>query len=106
MTGTKKIQHIIMKKYVECPMDPSKTFTSMKWNLKEVKKIEYHVKNASKRCQHPTLQDLVVKGLYEDERSTPLLMACQHGDLKVVKRIVERWSVNVSTSAVHYANWP
>jgi len=78
----------------------------MKWNLKEVKKIEYHVKNASKRCQHPTLQDLVVKGLYEDERSTPLLMACQHGDLKAVKRIVERWRVNVSISAVHYANWP
>jgi len=103
--GTNKNPFIIMKKHVECPMDPSKTFTSMKWNLKEVKKIEYHVKTS--RCHHPPLQDLVVTGAYGNERSTPLLMACQHGDLKAVQRIVERWGIDVRSAAVHCCiDWP
>jgi len=78
----------------------------MKWNLKEVKEIEHHVKTST-NCQHPRLEDLVVTGLCENERSTPLLMACRHGDLEAVKRIVDVWGINVCTATVHcHTPWP
>jgi len=77
----------------------------MKWNLEEVVAIEEHIKTATS-CQHPPLEDLVVTGISESQISTPLLMACQHGDLEAVKRIIEIWGVNVSTAAVTNTIWP
>jgi len=87
---------------VQCPLDPSTTFTSKRWTLEEVKEIEAHVRTASScpHGPHPSLQDLGVTGLEEHERSTPLLMACLHGDLEAVKRI-EGWGVNLCKSNVH-----
>jgi len=88
---------------IQCPLDPSTTFTSKRWTLEEVKEIETHV-NTACSCPHgphPSLQDLVVTGLEEHERSTPLLMACLHGDLEAVKRIVEEWGVNFRTANFH-----
>jgi len=82
---------------IQCPLDPSTTFTSKRWTLEEIKEIEAHVRTSSScpHGPHPSLQELEVTGLEEHERSTPLLMACLHGDLKAVKRIVQGWKVNL-----------
>ena len=72
----------------------------MKWTLEDVKAIENHLKTANS-CSHPPLLDLVVAGLQEHHRSTPLLMACCNGDLEAVQRIVEVWGVNVCTAGVY-----
>jgi len=89
--------------FINCPLDPSTTFTSKQWTLEEVEEIENHVQTASScpHGPHPPLQDLVVTGLQEFQRSTPLLMACSHGDLEAVKRIVERWGINVCKANIH-----
>lgn len=77
----------------------------MKWSLKEVKEIENHIKTTTS-CQHPPLEEIIVTGLQEYQRSTPLLMACKYGDLEAVKLIVEGWGINVCTPAVHCAVSP
>jgi len=85
-----------------CPLDPA-TFISKKWTLEEVIEIENHVHTASScpHGPHPSLQDLVVTGLEEHERSTPLLMACLHGDLEAVKRIAEVWGEDLNALNVY-----
>jgi len=96
-------QNAIPSVEMQCPLDPSTTFTSKRWTLEEVKEIEAHVRTACScpHVPHPSLQDLVVTGLEEHERSTPLLMACLHGDLEAVKRIVDGWGVNLCKGIVH-----
>jgi len=86
-----------------CPLDPSTIFTSKIWTLNGVKEIESHIKTACScpHGPHPSLQDLVITGLEEFQRSTPLLMACLHGNLEAVKRIVEGWGINVCKTNVH-----
>ena len=98
-----KRMHLIMALSL-CPLDRSKTFPSMKWNLEEVLEIEEHIKSTTS-CQHPPLEDLVITSKSGSQISTPLLMSCQYGDLEAVKRIIEIWGVNVSTAAVTCTIW-
>jgi len=71
--------------------------------LLKVKDIEQHIATNSS-CLHPPLKDLVfTEGTFKG--TTPLLLACHHGELDSVKHIVECWGVDVSTSAMHYIHF-
>jgi len=66
--------------------------------LRQVQEIENHISTSS--CHHPQLKDLVCHGKIDG--TTPLLLACQHGELEAVKRIVELWGVDVRDTAVYH----
>lgn len=51
-------------------------------------------------CHRPSLRDLVFRGSMDG--TTPLLLACHHGDLQWVKRLVKTWNVDINASAVYY----
>jgi len=70
-----------------------------KMGLTRVKAIESNF-SARGTCCHLPLKNLVLKGYLEG--STPLLLACAEGNLVVVKRIVERWGVDVRAAATYY----
>jgi len=62
--------------------------------------MEKHVATET-NCQHPQLNTWVLSETLEG--STPLLMACDIGNLKSVKKILETWEgVDVNTTAVYY----
>jgi len=69
--------------------------------LHHLKELEDHI--ASANCSHPphlkdfTFDQNPVPG------TTPLLLACQHGELDSVKHIVESWGVDVRASAKYYS---
>lgn len=83
----------------KCPLDPKILDKGFKMGLRRVKAIETHV-TAAGNCAHPPLKELVLQGLLKD--STPLLFACAQGNLVVVKRIVERWEVDLNAVATYY----
>jgi len=69
--------------------------------LHHLKEIEDHV--ATSNCPHPPLKFLKI----DDDRhpgTTPLILACQLGELDAVKRIVEFWGVDVCVSAKYFFN--
>jgi len=84
---------------IDCPFKP---LTSIEWmprmRLPQVMEIEKHISTSS--CHHPPLKDLVYHGTIDG--ISPLLLACYHGSLKAVQRIVECWGVNVRATAVYY----
>jgi len=69
----------------------------MKWKVKDLKAIEDHVSSRTK-CHHPPyLKDLHLTGCLIE---SPLLKACWHGDLDAVRRIVERWGVDIQATSI------
>ena len=70
---------------IHCPFKP---LTSISWmprmRLCQVIEIEKHSSTSS--CHHPPLKDVVFHGAMDG--TTPLLLACSHGDLDAVKHIV------------------
>jgi len=67
--------------------------------LRQIKEIEDHYISSGNSCHHPPIKDLVF-----NEGSTPLILACFHGDLEVVKHIVEDWGVNVEATGFYFKN--
>ncbi len=84
----------------QCPLDPSR-LEFMKWTCHDLREIEDHI--SAGNCPHPPLKHLVLKGSLEG--STPLLLACQNGQLDSIKRIVKLWRVNVRSSGVYHGLW-
>ncbi len=87
---------------VECPLDPFnvKSRWSNWLNLTRVQEIENHI--ASSSCFHPPLKDIVLHGSLDG--STPLLLACEQGDMNSVQHIVEVWGADVRTAANWYTS--
>ncbi len=89
-----------------CPLNPSR-LALLKWGSNGLgrrshnatEEIESHVKSST-TCCHPPLKDLVLAGFLEG--STPLLMACQMGNIVAVDRILECWRADVNRAAVLY----
>jgi len=59
-----------------------------------------HTLSTGNYCRHAPLKELVLRGSLEG--TTPLLLACSHGDLEMVKYLVEKWGVGVNQTAAHY----
>jgi len=59
-------------------------------------KIQDHKQHCI-NCNHGPLRDLVFS-----KRTTPLIVACQYGELETVKIIVEDWGANVEATGVYY----
>ncbi len=74
----------------------------MPMKLCHVKKIERHFASSKIPLNH------YLKGYTFDgctaRGTTPLILACQHGQLGSVKHIVESWGANVCASAPFYSN--
>ncbi len=90
---------------IQCPLvvllDSDSFIKSTKpMGLHHIKEIEDHISKGS--CPHPPLKDFVIKGSGV-AGTTPLLLACNYGELDSVKHIVESWGVDVRTSALGYA---
>jgi len=78
--------------------------TVMPMQLDHVKNIEFHY--SSNNCPlHPHLRDLIID-VHEAFGTTPLIIACQLGELDSVKRLVETWGVDVRASAKYYSDSP
>jgi len=75
--------------------------------LDNLMEIENHVAIRAFLCFCPhsthTLKDFTFNG-NTATGTTPLILACQHGELDSVKHIVESWGVDVSASAPFYSN--
>jgi len=73
-------------------------------NLQHLKELEDHISTAS-TCTHPAhLKDFTFDGNSPWAGTTPLLLACQQGELDSVKHIVESWGADVRASATFYLN--
>lgn len=66
-----------------------------------LKQIEEHVSTG--HCHHVPLKDLVLRGSLDC--TTPLLLACHFGDLKMVRHLIKKWGVDVNETAIYYENW-
>jgi len=87
---------------VPCPLEPTHFFKSLRSKgIKILEEIEAHVSTSNNNCNHPQLKDLVFDGPLEFG-TTPLLLACNYGDVDWVKRIVEDWGVDVNVAAVYF----
>jgi len=79
---------------LKCPLENLKGAETV--TLAHLHKIEEHISSNSS-CSHPDpplLKDLVIlKGSFKG--STPLLLACHHGEIDCVKHIVENWGVDL-----------
>jgi len=74
-------------------------------NLQHLKELEDHISTAGNCPYYQTLlQDFTFEGNTAWEGTTPLILACQHGELDSVKHIVESWGVDVCASAAFYSN--
>lgn len=63
-----------------------------------IKEVESHLTNGRCSANHPQLKDWVFKTPAGDV--TPLVLACQGGNLEVVKHIVEQWGADVNKASV------
>ncbi len=98
-TVHKLLQVLIMETPHLCPMSLIKIQHS-KWELGDLLEIEHHITTQT-NCQHPTeLKHWVLSKPVEG--STPLLMACDRGNLDSVKHIVEKWQVDVNATGAYY----
>jgi len=71
-------------------------------DLEHLKELEDHI--LSRNCHHsPHLKDFTFDG-FTALGTTPLILACQHGDLNSVRHIVESWGVDLRDSAPFYSN--
>ena len=68
---------------------------------RHLKAIEDHV--ATNNCPHPPLKYVKIDDDWYTG-TTPLILACQYGELNAVKRIVECWGVDVQASAKYFFN--
>jgi len=83
---------------VKCPLYPKKLKATKSMTLHQLRAIERHISTNS--CSHPPLKEFVFKGHLKG--STPLLLACHHGDLDSVKHIVENWGADIEATAVYH----
>jgi len=67
--------------------------------LQHLEMIEKHWIEASSCRHHPTLNDLNFCG-----GPSPLIPACQVGELDTVKHIIETWGADVNASATYFSN--
>ena len=74
----------------------------MPMKLCHVKKIERHFAS-SKIHLDRYLKDFTFNG-YTARGSTPLILACQHGELDSVKYLIEKWGVYDFTRAAYYSD--
>jgi len=83
----------------KCPLDPFILLQlKNKMNLALIKEIENHISSSS--CLHPPLKDIVLHGTLDG--STPLILACEQGDLDSVQHIVDVWGADVRAAATFY----
>jgi len=72
-------------------------------NLQHLKELEDHILTSN--CPHSShLKDFTFDGNSAWPGTTPLLLACQQGELESVKHIVESWGVDLRASAAFYSN--
>jgi len=67
--------------------------------LHKLEEIEKHATAASNSCSHHPLKDVVFVG-----GSTPLILACQFGELESVVKLIEDWGVDVEASAKYFSD--
>jgi len=92
-----------MEANLQCPLDPFVMGPlEKKMNLARVLEIENHVSSSS--CHHPPLKDIVLHGNLDG--STPLLLACEQGDLNAVRHIVDVWGADVRDAGNFYHALP
>ena len=70
--------------------------------LCHVKKIERHY-SSSERLLHPHLKDLIINMNTYDRGTTPMIIACQFGELDSVKQLVETWGVDLHAPANYFS---
>lgn len=81
----------------KCPLSLDKKEVLM--TISQMKQIEDHILTANS-CSHPfQLKDITFSGSLGG--STPLIMACHHGEFDSVKHIVENWGVDVNIAATY-----
>ncbi len=68
--------------------------------LIKLKEIEAHIATGNCWRFHPPLTELILKGFLEG--TTPLLVACHHGQLDSVKHTTESWKVDVNNAATYF----
>jgi len=90
---------------IKCPLNPTSVYKAalLVMELHQIKQIEDHVSShGSTNCPHPSLKDVIFGGLLTG--TTPLLLACHHGQLDSVKHLIENWGVDVRASAKYYSS--
>jgi len=91
-----------MDEAFKCPLSIDKKELLM--TINQVKQIEDHIATKNS-CSHPLqLKDITFSGSLEG--STPLIMACHHGEFDSVKRIVESWGADVNTAVIYRISSP
>lgn len=53
---------------------------------------------------HQRIEREIINGKFDKSKSTPLMRACIHGNLEVVKVLVERYNVDVSEVNINDEN--
>ena len=83
-----------------CPFKSISVLQSqLPMKLHHLEEIENHATAAISSCHHPSLNDVVFIG-----GSTPLIIACQFGQLDSVKHLIDIWKVNVNASATYFSD--
>jgi len=73
----------------------------MEMKLHHLKEIEDHV--ATSHCHHPPLKSLEFTDSWSNS-TTPLILACQRGELGSVKYLVETWGVDVCVTLSYFSD--
>ena len=84
-----------------CPLDPT---IFLQWprpmGNEHLQAIESHLLSGNCQQAHPSLKELVFDGPFTG--TTPLLFACNFGELHSVKHIVESWGADFQAPATYY----
>lgn len=89
---------------LQCPLEPSKfreLLNSDQPFVLTLDAIEKHISTNS-QCHHPPLKDIILHGRFEG--TTLLHIACHYGNPDYVKRMVEKWGMDMEATAVYYSN--
>ncbi len=90
---------------IQCPLNPTspKEVALLSMKLHQLKQIENHLTPlGSSDCPHPPLKHVIFGDRLKG--TTPLILACHHGQLDSVKHLIENWGVDVRTSAKYYSS--
>ena len=90
---------------IQCPLNPTslQEVALLVMKLHQLKQIEDHVStHGSTKCPHPPLKNVIFGGRLTG--ITPLILACNHGQLDSVKHLIENWGVDVRTSDKYYSS--